>query len=51
MSLTTEKLTKSAIILSGDSLTKIEMNKKLQEEFLKVAEKSSVVLACRVSPK
>jgi magnesium-transporting ATPase (P-type) len=41
----------NAVIVAGDSLLKIERNKRLQEEFLDLADASRVVLACRVSPK
>jgi phospholipid-transporting ATPase len=41
----------SALIISGEALTQISKDQTLKQEFLKLAEKTSVVLACRVSPK
>lgn len=43
--------TKTSLIISGEALFKIALNDKLKEMFLNVADKSTVVLACRVSPK
>lgn len=42
---------KSALIVAGETLIRIQHSEKLRENFLNLAEKSSVVLACRVSPK
>jgi magnesium-transporting ATPase (P-type) len=42
---------KTAVIVGGASLYKIEENAELKERFLNVVEKVNVVLACRVSPK
>lgn len=41
----------SAIIISGESLIKVQKNERLRAEFLEVSERANVVLACRVSPK
>jgi phospholipid-transporting ATPase len=41
---------KGALILSGDSLTKINSDPKLLKLLLEVADSVSVVVACRVSP-
>ena len=40
-----------ALIVGGDSLSKILQNDKLKERFVKLIEMAVVVLACRVSPK
>lgn len=40
-----------ALIVAGDSLLKITAKDHIKEEFLKMADKMKVVLACRVSPK
>ena len=40
-----------ALIVGGESLLKIFLSEKLQETFLNLSAQSSVVLACRVSPK
>ena len=40
-----------ALIVGGDSLLRILKNDKLQDKFVKLSEKATVVLACRVSPK
>ena len=37
--------------MSGDALLKIVKRKELLEEFMKLADNMSAVLACRVSPK
>jgi magnesium-transporting ATPase (P-type) len=42
---------KTALIVGGESLLKILLSDKLKEHFLSLAYESSVVLACRVSPK
>lgn len=40
-----------ALILSGESLVKINKISALNSMFMKLIERASVVLACRVSPK
>jgi phospholipid-transporting ATPase len=40
-----------ALVVAGDSLLKITAKEHIKEEFLKMAEKMKVVIACRVSPK
>jgi phospholipid-transporting ATPase len=40
-----------ALVVAGDSLLKITAKEHVKEEFLKLAEKMRVVIACRVSPK
>lgn len=42
---------KSALIVSGDSLSKILSDSLLKKKFARLGEKVNVVLACRVSPK
>lgn len=42
---------KSALIVSGDSLTKVLSDNLLKKKFAQIGEKVNVVLACRVSPK
>ena len=39
------------MVISGDSLTKMESNYEILEEFLDICESVDAVLACRVSPK
>ena len=41
----------SVMVISGDSLLKIQMNDKLKKLFLKVGSKCQSVIACRMSPK
>ena len=43
--------TSFAVIVAGDSLLKIDSNDEIRTEFLDLAQKAQVVLACRVSPK
>jgi magnesium-transporting ATPase (P-type) len=40
-----------AMIISGDSLYKVQTRKELYKKFIEVAEEMNVVIACRVSPK
>jgi hypothetical protein len=40
-----------ALIISGESLVKINKISALNSMFMKLIERASVVLACRVSPK
>ena len=42
---------KSALIVSGDALLKIQEEPTLKDLFVSIGERSTVVLACRVSPK
>lgn len=41
---------KKAIVVAGDSLTKIDSNEEIRNDFLKLSDNVDVVLACRVSP-
>ena len=41
---------KKAIVVAGDSLTMIDANDEIRNDFLKLSDHSDVVLACRVSP-
>lgn len=45
------KKKKQAIVLSGASLTLIELLDECKDLFLRISDKADVVLACRVSPK
>jgi len=40
-----------ALVIAGDTLTRIEASSKMKESFLLVSDHMSVVIACRVSPK
>ena len=42
-----------AIVIGGEGLSKVlkKENKKMIQEFMKLADSAAVVLACRVSPK
>ena len=42
---------RSAIIVSGEALEKILQHSHVKDEFIQTADKATVVLACRVSPK
>lgn len=42
---------KRALIVSGDSLIRINADEELKKNFVEVAEIATVVIACRVSPK
>ena len=42
---------KSALIVSGESLTKIYQDDYMIKNFVRIGERVNVVLACRVSPK
>ena len=44
-------VTSYALIVAGDSLLKITNRDSVKEEFMRLAEKMNVVIACRVSPK
>ena len=44
-------LKKHAVVVAADTLAKIQNSTELTEEFLDLAMKATVVLACRVSPK
>jgi len=44
-------VTPHALIISGDSLLKITAKEEVKEDFLRLAEKMKVIIACRVSPK
>ena len=39
------------MIIAGDTLSKIDSHKDMKELFISAADRSTVVLACRVSPK
>lgn len=41
----------SATVVAGDSLFKIMANPRIKENFLQLATKSKVLIACRMSPK
>ena len=45
------RVTSHALIVAGDSLLKITNKKQVTDEFMRLAEKMKVVIACRVSPK
>ena len=42
---------KQALIIAGDSLTKMEASLEFMDLFLEICDKMDAVLACRVSPK
>jgi phospholipid-transporting ATPase len=44
-------VTAHALVVAGDSLLKITNKPTLKDEFMRLAEKMKVVIACRVSPK
>jgi len=47
----TEGMQDSATVVAGDSLFKIMANERIKENFLQLATKSKVLIACRMSPK
>ena len=47
----TEFARKNAVIVGGESLTKIMKNDRVKQEFLELSVNAEVVLCCRVSPK
>ena len=49
-SISTTKNLKQAVVISGDSLTKMESNYEILGQFLDICESVDAVLACRVSP-
>jgi phospholipid-translocating ATPase len=41
---------KSALVIAGDALTKIERSERLTKLLVEVTDKVNIVIACRVSP-
>ena len=42
---------KEALVIAGETLTKVQDDSQLSEHFLEVTDRMHVVIACRVSPK
>ena len=51
MQINSEGLRSSATIVAGESLFKIMNNDRIKHQFIKLACSSSVLIACRMSPK
>ena len=47
----TKKVRDNAVVVAGETLSLIQMDKTIEKIFVELCEGANVVLACRVSPK